>query len=48
MYSTTMNPREIGLYMKEGANDFLVKPSQFQDLCIALDAIIKTETQKSL
>lgn len=41
MYSTTMDPREIDRCKAEGANDFLIKPSQFRVLCEALTTIMR-------
>ena len=41
MYSTTMNPREMEECRKIGANDFLIKPSKFQDLCTAIEHLMK-------
>ena len=42
IYSTTSDPSEIKLFIKEGATDFLVKPNQFQGLCFALDSLLKS------
>lgn len=42
MYSTTMNPREITAYKREGADYFLIKHHLFHDLCDALAALIQT------
>ena len=47
MYSTTSDPSEIKSFKKEGATDFLVKPNHFQDLCHALDSIMKNNKSKS-
>jgi len=40
MYSTTINPNEIGEYASLGANQFLNKFSDFQGLCDALRSFL--------
>jgi CheY-like chemotaxis protein len=40
MYSTTINPREVGEYESLGANQFLNKFSDFQGLCDALRSFL--------
>lgn len=47
MYSTTSDPNEMMTFRKEGATDFLVKPNHFEDLCKALDSIMKTGTLRT-
>jgi CheY-like chemotaxis protein len=40
MYSTTINPKEVGEYESLGANQFLNKFSDFQGLCDALRSFL--------
>jgi CheY-like chemotaxis protein len=40
MYSTTINPSEVGEYQSLGANQFLNKFSDFQGLCEALRSFL--------
>jgi CheY-like chemotaxis protein len=47
MYSTTINPREVGEYAELGANQFLNKFSDFQGLCDALKSFLFRERNKS-
>jgi CheY-like chemotaxis protein len=41
MYSTTMNQSEIEEYKRMGANHFLVKPNNFQELCDAISEVLR-------
>lgn len=41
MYSTTINPSEIGEYSSLGANKFLNKFNDFKGLCEALREVLK-------
>lgn len=41
MCSTTINPREIQSYKDAGANDFLIKPTRFDDLCRSLNNVLR-------
>jgi CheY-like chemotaxis protein len=40
MYSTAMDSHEIEEYKAMGANQFLIKRNQFQDLCDAISKIL--------
>lgn len=40
VYSTTSQPKEIQTFKDLGAKDFLVKPGTFEELVVALTAIV--------
>jgi CheY-like chemotaxis protein len=40
MYSTTIHPKDAAEYKQLGATEFLVKASQFEELCKTLTAVI--------
>jgi two-component system response regulator AtoC len=44
-FSTTDSPRDIVLALKNGANDFLVKPESSQDLINAIERVLPAETR---
>jgi CheY-like chemotaxis protein len=47
MYSTSFAPKDIEEIKTVGAAHYLLKPSRFEDLCKALEYILRTDWQKA-
>ncbi|WP_276370933.1 response regulator [Chryseolinea sp. H1M3-3] len=48
MISTSKNPDEISICTQLGANDFIIKPNTFSELCKTLERIFESQKQTSI